>query len=286
MTDTTPSYGPKIYRAQGGAIMRVKSGGLIDIETGGDIKYNGDSLIDEIAALSGLDSAELTLLNGAGVAGAITASKVVTRDAGSRIPFLTAVVAGAGTVTGDAAVLAAQENLITGANGTVGVRLPVGVAGMVIDIVNTTYTAAAILKVYPDTGGAINGAAADAAALVGPGLRARFTCTAALTWYVEKASAVVNPVGNTVNAGKIAYGIGAVTGTLDVDTGLATVTHAIVSMISDPDGDALMAASYVLGAAGHITIKAWKVTTGGAAGNPTLIAANAAKNIAWVAFGT
>lgn len=201
MTDTAPSYGPKVYRAQGGDIVRVKSGGLIDIETGGDLKYNGDSLIDEIAALSGLDSNELTLLNGAGAAGAITASKVATRDAGSRIPLKTAVVAALGNSAGTAAAITSDINLVTGADDTVGVILPVGVAGMAIQVVNTVTTA--LLKVYPDTGGNINAVGANTAFSLAAGKTATFVCTAALTWYVSKIAVAMSGDATQDGAGAL-----------------------------------------------------------------------------------
>ena len=68
----------------------------------------------------------------------------------------------------------------------------------------------------------------------------------------------------------------AVTGTLDINSGLATVVSVVVTASSDMDGTSLAAVSGVItGAAGHFTAKCWKVTTGGAAGNPTLIAADA-----------
>lgn len=78
MPDT--SYGPKVYRPHGGDELVVASGGKIKVESGGDIEVNGDSLIDEIAALTGLDSGELGVLNGV-TAGTIAASKVVVVDA-------------------------------------------------------------------------------------------------------------------------------------------------------------------------------------------------------------
>lgn len=86
------SYRPKTYRraggdehvvASGGQVI-VESGGIIAIETGGDITANGVSLIDEIAALSGLDSGELGVLN-AVTAGTVTASKAVVVDANKDI---------------------------------------------------------------------------------------------------------------------------------------------------------------------------------------------------------
>lgn len=295
MTDTAPSYGPKVYRAQGGDIMRVKSGGLIDIETGGDLKYNGDSLIDEIAALSGLDSNELTLLNGAGAAGAITASKVATRDAASRIPLVTASPAAAGNSAGTATAITADQNDVTGADGTKGVILPVGVAGMRIRVRNGVD---AVLKVYPDTGGTINGAGANVAFAQGPEREAVYTCTAALTWVVDVSAAETlnlakkNLVAQGVAAGyKIARGVAAITGSGDVATGLTTVVAVTVTAQDNLDGDNLAGVSATIGnqagapAAGSVTIKTWKVTTGGAAGNPTMIAATVAKNVNWIAVG-
>ena len=91
---------------------------------------------------------------------------------------------------------------------------------------------------------------------------------------------------------KIARGVSAVTGTATVATGLTTVVAVTATAQDDLDGDALAGVSATIGdqagtpAAGSVILKAWKVTTGGAAGNPTLIAANAAKNVNWVAVGT
>lgn len=91
---------------------------------------------------------------------------------------------------------------------------------------------------------------------------------------------------------RVASGVAAVTGTLTVVTGLAAVTSVQATAQDDLDGAALAGVSATIGdqagapAAGSIILKAWKVTTPGAAGNPTLIAATAAKNINWSARGT
>lgn len=82
MADAT--YIPKVYHKQEGDELVVASGGAITIETGGTITYNGDDLIAEIAALSGLDSGELGVLN-AVTAGTVTASKAVVVDASKDI---------------------------------------------------------------------------------------------------------------------------------------------------------------------------------------------------------
>ncbi len=74
----------------------------------------------------------------------------------------TATVAATGSVQGDAAALSPGFNLVTGADATVGVRLPAGVDGMEVTVKNRD-SDNAILKVYPATGGAINAIAANGA---------------------------------------------------------------------------------------------------------------------------
>ena len=104
---------------------------------------------------------------------------------------------------------------------------------------------------------------------------------------VDKSNVVIG-----VAAGyKIARGVAAVTGTLTVVTGLTTVVAVDATAQDNLDGDALAGVSATKGdqagtpAAGSVILKAWKVTIGGAAGNPTLIAATVAKNVNWIAVG-
>ena len=80
-----------------------------------------------------------------------------------------ATIAAAGTVQGDATALSSGTAIrfnVTGGDGTKGVILPALAAttGAVIEIFNN---AASALKVYPATGGKINGGSANAAVLVG-----------------------------------------------------------------------------------------------------------------------
>ena len=71
-----------------------------------------------------------------------------------------AAVAAAGSGQGDAAALSFGINVVSAADGTKGVILPVAEAGAIVIIKNT---ASAILKIYPATGGAINAVAANGA---------------------------------------------------------------------------------------------------------------------------
>lgn len=126
MSDAT--YANKVYHKQGsdelvvasGGTVTVESGGIIEIATGGDITANGVSLIDEIAALSGLDSGELAVLNGV-TAGTVLAGKAVVTTTNKHIDALVisdgglALGAGAGTaITSTAAELNLLDTAVAG----------------------------------------------------------------------------------------------------------------------------------------------------------------------------
>ncbi len=70
-------------------------------------------------------------------------------------------VAAAGSAQGDAAALAIGFNTVTAADGTKGVILPTAVAGKQVRVYNSVATNG--LKIYPATGGSINGGTANAA---------------------------------------------------------------------------------------------------------------------------
>lgn len=98
-----------------------------------------------------------------------------------------ASTAAAGTTTADAGVLPAGTSSVyptTGADGTKGVRINIAdkINGKMLFIGNGA--AAATLKVYPPSGGTINGAAADAAFVSASGKGAVLVClsSSANTW--------------------------------------------------------------------------------------------------------
>lgn len=83
-----------------------------------------------------------------------------------------------------------------------------------------------------------------------------------------------------------------VTASDTVVTGLATVVSVVATLESDPV-DTCSIASAAIGdqagtpAAGSILVKTWMPTTGGVAGNPTLIPATTfTKKVNWIAVGT
>lgn len=83
---------------------------------------------------------------------ASTISGLKTFSTMFKIPINTPV-AGAGSVIGDAAALNTGFTVITGANGTLGWKLPVTTGGDVVILKGTT---AGVAKIWPQTGGQIN----------------------------------------------------------------------------------------------------------------------------------
>lgn len=81
-----------------------------------------------------------------------TLAGVKTFSSMFKIP-INSPVAGAGTVIGDAAALSTGFTVITGANGTVGWKLPVTTGGDVVILKGTT---AGVAKIWPQTDGQIN----------------------------------------------------------------------------------------------------------------------------------
>jgi predicted RecA/RadA family phage recombinase len=101
-------------------------------------------------------------------------------NAPTNLVAVTAVTA-AGSVIGDAAQLSQGLNVVTGANGTVGVILPTAVPGMVVHIKGVT---AGVLKVWPKTGATINALSASAALSMTTGaMPLTLIASSATQWY-------------------------------------------------------------------------------------------------------
>jgi predicted RecA/RadA family phage recombinase len=288
--------GQKIYRhaGTGAADSDGTTGPLIGVAAAeaDNPSSTGSVLLHGTAPATppGVDTTELGLLDGA-TAGSVTASKVVSRDAGKRVPVEYATVAAAGSTAGDAAAITAQYTRVTAADGTKGVILPVGVANLLMVVENSV--AGSALKVYPDTGGTINSESANVAVSVGGGQRALFIATAALTWVVAPNDLLALLSG--VAAGyKVARGQETIhpsaVATATVVTGLATVVAVVATPDADPDGTNLAAVSATIGdqagspAAGSVILKTWKIT---AADNGALVAATADTDyeVNWIAIG-
>ena len=92
-----------------------------------------------------------------------------------------AAVTAAGSTAADAAQLSQGLNVVTGADGTKGVILPVAVPGMQVIVKGVT---AGVLKVYPKTSSTINALSASAAISLASGaIPVTFVASTATQWY-------------------------------------------------------------------------------------------------------
>ena len=92
-----------------------------------------------------------------------------------------AAVTAAGSTAADAAQLSQGLNVVTGADGTKGVILPVAVPGMQVIVKGVT---AGVLKVYPETSSTINALSASAAISLASGaIPVTFVASTATQWY-------------------------------------------------------------------------------------------------------
>jgi hypothetical protein len=110
------------------------------------------------------------------VTGAATLSGGVTGPVRLPVTAVTAV----GANQGNAAALSEGFNVVTGADATKGVRLPTAVAGMIVIVKSVT---AAVLKVYPATGGAINAVAANGSLDIAASTSTMLVASSATQWY-------------------------------------------------------------------------------------------------------
>lgn len=112
--------------------------------------YNGDASADT-AFLSSIEIGSVLQFIG------ISATKWLVR----RIPAVSVgTVAAAGDAVGNAAAIPALITTVTAADATKGVILPVVSPGTVVRVINTV---AAVLNIYPPTGGQINAGGANVA---------------------------------------------------------------------------------------------------------------------------
>jgi len=189
-------------------------------------------------AISGMTSAELTVLDGI-TAGTGLASKAVVLDSGGDFMMPTTglfgmsrgTLAATGSGASTAAVITQQVTAVTASDGTKAVALPAAATTVgPLLVINTVLTTGATLPVYPVNAGNdnINGGAEDAAFTLGPGKAAWFIPTSATQWYAEDASAT------TAITSELNFLAGATAGTqvaskaviadANVNTGVAKVT--------------------------------------------------------------
>lgn len=97
-----------------------------------------------------------------------------------RLVVTPTTLAGAGSDLAGAGALEAGINIVSGADGTVGVRLPAPTPGLFVAVYNLHATNG--LKVYPHSGGDINDGTGDAAVTIEGKTLAEFFAIDATTW--------------------------------------------------------------------------------------------------------
>ena len=175
----------------------------------------------------------------------VTASAADLNESAGVAAFAS-VLAAAGANQGNAALIANKRTVVTGADGTKGVRLPVAGVGDTFHVINSD--AAGVLKVYPSTGAAINGIAANGAFSVGPGREVVIEATSATQLYAAGQAAGTATVAEL---NKLA-GSGAVVAS---GTQQATVADLAIADVTGVDGIGNTAASKVDVDAGFAAIE-------------------------------
>lgn len=170
MVDAT--YGPKVYRKQGGDQLVVANGGVLNVETGGKLQNNGVDmdLSSGIATSTTASTAELNTLTGV-TAGTAKASGAVVLDANKGVTGLGAVGAlePVATASADGAITIAPGIVKITKAGVCALTLAdpaSGDEGTVMRIVSTTAFAHTVSNAA-GSGFNAGGAGADVATLGG-----------------------------------------------------------------------------------------------------------------------
>lgn len=97
-------------------------------------------------------------------------------------PLVPTTVAATGSTQTDAAQIVSSFTLVTGADATKGVKLPIATAGRTITIKNSSASA---LKVWPTTGDGINAIAVNSAMTIAAQTCPTFRAYDTTTWYTN-----------------------------------------------------------------------------------------------------
>jgi hypothetical protein len=119
-----------------------------------------------------------TTITGAVISGGPVSGTTVT--AAGDLYVASATVAATGSTQANAAQLAGGFTLVSAADGTKGVKLPEAAAGRVVILKNG---AAAILKVWPSSGDAINAITADSNYVLASNTSSILVAYDSTTWY-------------------------------------------------------------------------------------------------------
>ncbi|RJP48713.1 MAG: hypothetical protein C4586_08320 [Anaerolineaceae bacterium] len=172
--------------------------------------------------------------------GSITSCTFTSAETGT-----TATLAATGNSLATAADITADTTVVTGADGTKAVSLPVPAVNKIVMVINSNASNA--LPVYPDAAGTqINALGAGNAFTITAGQMAIFVCRSATLWYVSAATDTIT--GLTASAAELNLLDGSVAGT--------AVASKALALGADKNVDVLAVADLKLGAGAGTSVTA------------------------------
>jgi hypothetical protein len=109
---------------------------------------------------------------------------------------ISASVTAAGTTQADATALTNDRSIVTTVSSGQGVKLPSAAAALAFTVVNTTSTS---LKVYPDTGDAVNGQSVNTPITMSAYTTSTFIAKDTTNWYTNVPLVIYDADGNRLN---------------------------------------------------------------------------------------
>jgi len=130
----------------------------------------------------GIAQDNVTINSGTATLQTLTVTGVLTATGGvtGKVRLPVASVAAAGSTQANATALVEGLNVVSGADATKGVVLPTAVAGAIVIVKSTT---AAVLKIYPATGGTINALSANGALSIASLTSVMLVASSTTQWY-------------------------------------------------------------------------------------------------------
>ena len=159
--------------------------------TSGNIDTSGTLTVDSLASLDGgIDvNSDFTVSTSGAIVGSSISISGTTTLSGDLKYGITATITAAGSTQGDAVGLSETINVVTTASANQGVKLKTAVAGLKVEIYNTT---SADIKVYPNTSDTIDGGSSNAAKMLPSGASMVLVCKDSTNWEIQRPIVVKN----------------------------------------------------------------------------------------------
>jgi len=169
-------------------------------DTSGNIDTSGTLTIDGLSSLDGgidVNGSNFTVATDGDVSTAGDLSVTGTTTLSGDLKYgVTAAITAAGSDQGTATAMTETINVVTTATAGQGVKLKSAVAGLKVEVYNTTSND---IKVYPNTSDTIDGGSANAAKDLPAKCSMVIVCKDATNWEVQRPLALYDSSGNLLN---------------------------------------------------------------------------------------